>query len=813
MRRSADGSRTIATTGAVAALAVSTVMAGSVAGTAAAPVSAATRVQASAKGPAQAVAGTPRCRLRHGVKHVITLVFDNVHFARDNPDVPSDVEQMPHLLHFLTRYGTVFSNTHTPMIAHTADDSLSIYTGLYGDRHGQPLTNSYRTYNPDGSSDPAGSFAYWTDPVYDTASTPTTGHDKSPTMVYSPTVPARSGHTGRQTPAPWVPFTRAGCTVGDFSTANMVLENTKLDLPTVFGPGSPEVAQYNHDPDPFKDDETTDYVGVAVHCARHDSTCSDARAVKYGQSDPSPTAVADRLPTEPGGYHHFQALFGARYADPQLGAGTPNLFHHGYRVTDANGTLVDLSGQPLVNAFTGKPGFVGFNPTATQSLAYLADMQEAGIPVTYGYISDLHEVKPFDTGTCTTASANDSTGAPKPGRPIGPGDSCYAQNARAYDQAFATFFRRLRADGITPKNTVFQISAEENDQFAGANVGRATTPTPAGCTGGANPCHYATDQIGELTANIDALLAGTPSASTSYDIEPQGASIYAHGRPAADDPTVRQLERDTGSMRADNLYSGAQNQRVVKYQAGALEERVLHMRTADPLRTPTYTLFPVPDYYFSRGSATGPKVTIQNGFAWNHGYYTPNIDITWSSFVGPRVAPRGIDGPAPAGGNEARDPNSHHTVPQASHRGTWVEETDLRPTLMWLTGLRDDYAPDGTVVTAALRHVPASLRDTRRLARVYRQLNSAVGRFATNTLIADSRALRSGTGGDDSTYTREQRQLRRLAGERDWLAGRMKVMLHEAAHHRAPSRTSVRLATRLGHHLLRQSAQLRRSVP
>ena len=64
------------------------------------------------------------------------------------------------------------SNLHTPMIAHTADDSLSIYTGLYGDRHGQPVTTSYRTYNPAGSVDPAGSFAYWTDPVYDTARTP-----------------------------------------------------------------------------------------------------------------------------------------------------------------------------------------------------------------------------------------------------------------------------------------------------------------------------------------------------------------------------------------------------------------------------------------------------------------------------------------------------------------------------------------------------------------------------------------------------------------------------------------------------------------
>src|SRR3954453_11959617 len=187
---------------------------------------------------APATADTPQCQLGTGVQHVISIVFDNVHFFRDNPNVPSDLEQMPHLLNFLKSNGTVFSNTHTPLIAHTAEDSLAIYTGLYGDRHGQPVSNSYKTYNPDGSTDPAGSVAFWTSPVNDTLANPTPGHDTAPTMVYSDTVPA-SGAPNRIPPAPWVPSTRAGCSVGDFSTANMVLENTKVDLPTVFGPPPP----------------------------------------------------------------------------------------------------------------------------------------------------------------------------------------------------------------------------------------------------------------------------------------------------------------------------------------------------------------------------------------------------------------------------------------------------------------------------------------------------------------------------------------------------------------------------------------------
>ena len=109
------------------------------------------------------------CHLGNGVKHVIELTFDNVHFFRDNPNVPSDLQMMPSLLHFLEDNGTFASNNHTPLIAHTADDLLTTFTGLYGDRAGMPVSNSYRTFNPDGTTDPAGSFAYWTDPIFDTA--------------------------------------------------------------------------------------------------------------------------------------------------------------------------------------------------------------------------------------------------------------------------------------------------------------------------------------------------------------------------------------------------------------------------------------------------------------------------------------------------------------------------------------------------------------------------------------------------------------------------------------------------------------------
>ena len=317
---------------------------------------------------APTVAPTPTsssCRLGNGVSHVIHITFDNVHLFRDNPNVPSDLEQMPTLKAFLEQNGTVLSNMHTPLIAHTANDSLSIYTGLYGDRHGMAVSNSYKTYHPDGTTEPDGSFVYWTSPVYNSASRSASTTDPAPSMVYAPAAPAAGNPPTTVAPAPWVPFTRAGCTVGDFSTANMVLENVGLDIPTVFGAASPEANQLASDPSSFKDPETADYVGVAVHCANDDRVCTDATGTKFGGTTATATASPDRLPDEPGGYDGYQALFGHRYVAPQLGAGTPNKTVNGFAVTNAAGYLVDLSGNEIRNDFANQAGFPGFNPVAS----------------------------------------------------------------------------------------------------------------------------------------------------------------------------------------------------------------------------------------------------------------------------------------------------------------------------------------------------------------------------------------------------------------------------------------------------------------
>src|ERR1700674_4196668 len=200
--------RTLARLGALALLAAS--------------VAGFTALSASAAKPAAATAG---CQLSGPVKHVIYLVFDNTHFLRDRSNVASDLQQMPHLLNFLKSNGTLLTNDHTVLISHTAGGILSSLTGLYPDRTGQTVSNSYDYFPATVAKVPnfTSSFKYWTDPV-DAVNNPL------PNMVTT---------GGKTPPAPGAPFARAGCDVGGVGTANIELENTSTsasgDITKVFG--------------------------------------------------------------------------------------------------------------------------------------------------------------------------------------------------------------------------------------------------------------------------------------------------------------------------------------------------------------------------------------------------------------------------------------------------------------------------------------------------------------------------------------------------------------------------------------------------
>jgi hypothetical protein len=753
----------------------------------AAPGAAATRAGAAHAARAQAARATSgnTCHLGNGVKHVVQITFDNVHFFRDNPNVLSDLEMMPNLMHFIEGNGTMLSNNHTPLIAHTADDILTTLTGLYGDRHGMPISNDYQAYNQNGTTDSAGSFAYWTDPVFDTASKPNPGHDTNPSMVYSPTPPATTSpppKPNKITPAPWVPYTRAGCNVGEVSTANVELENTAVDIPKVFGPNSPEAKQLKADPNPFKDAETADYVGVSVHCAMGQAFCKNAKAVKFGQTKPTHTAVPDLLPTEPGGYTGFQGLFGHRYVAPQLGAGTPNLSRNGFAITNAAGNLVDLKGNQINGGFLSTPGFPGFGPiNAAQSLAYMADMLESGVPVVNGYMADVH-------GNEHIPGLTVCNGQPSA---LGSGTPCYIAQAQYYNQAFGLFFQRLAADGITPQNTLFELSSDEGDHEAGANVGRSIQPTPANCDGVNTPCTYPAGSFGELAGNLTGLLATEKGNTTPFSLESDTApEFYVTGNPGPTDPTVRTLERDVGGLTAFNPYTNAR-QDITNYLADPTEEAILHMVNADPARTPTFAMFARPDYFLTPGSATcnpnvtgtGGCVTQNTGFAWDHGAYAAEINTNYTAWVGPGVRHAGLDGQSPATGPNSAGPNSGQgVVANSGTTGTWADETDIRPTLMYLTGLTDDYIQDGRVITEILADPNHALSRPKvaSLGACYKQLNSSVGQFGNFTLQASTAAVESNTAGD-AAYRAVNAALTGLDRIRDALAIQIKNALNAAA--------------------------------
>jgi hypothetical protein len=665
--------------------------------------------------PPPAASGCELPGTRGAIKHVIYIQFDNTHLRRDKTSVPSDLEQMPHLLNFITNNGTMMTNDHTALISHTATGILTSLTGVYPDRMGQPVSNSFRYFTPSGGSRTGVSFAYWTAPLFDPAGPP------FPPAGQTDFTPEMINENGKIAPAPWVPYTRAGCDVGNVATANTVLENTAIDIPTVFGPASPEAAEVATNPG----QAFADFVGIGVHCAPGSALCS---ATNHGRPD--------LLPDEPGEYIGFNGLFGAKYVNPVIKPSGP--------MTDLNDNVIqDASGH------VGFPGFDGMEATVT--LSWVAQMQEAGIPVTYAYISDAHDGH-GNAGNIHFA--------------YGPGEAGYVQQLHDYDEAFQKFFDRLAADGINRSNTLFVFTVDEGDHFVGDQ------PTPAGCDGVTTPCNYA--RVGEINGDLRRMIKTQFGDDTLFTVHSDDApTVYVNGNPGRNDPSVRQLERESAQLSWENPYTGTVENGITQALADPIEEDTLHMVTADPFRTPTFTLFADPDwFFFATGGATPtpcatpaacasiPARTNQS-FAWNHGDIQDEIASTWVGYVGPGVRNKGTS-------------------------DVWTDHTDVRPTMLTLLGLHDDYGHDGRTVVEPLYDwaVPASLiahRETLlRLGAVYKQLNAAFGEFAMATLQASTTALASDTPGD-VRYTSIENALADLTGQRDALADQIKAQLSAAA--------------------------------
>ncbi|WP_316173391.1 MULTISPECIES: hypothetical protein [unclassified Bradyrhizobium] len=272
------------------------------------------------------------------ITRVVQIQLDNVHLSRDEPLVPSDLEQMPRLRAFLASNGTIGSNRPTAPPSQRAPDVLAVLTGLLGDRMGVSIGDSYGSFRSDGSVDFSPAFGYWT----------ASGGDGKPLML---------ADSGKMAAAPWVPFTRAGCDVGAFAVTGLTLQALDAEVANVLGSSEAEAAAR----DPASAE--ADLLGIAIHCARNSQICADGHA------------RPDVLPDEPNGYIGFSGLLGNRHVQPAI---------------SPDGPVKGLDGRVIAD-HAGHAGFPGSNPTAAQSLGYAVAMLEAGVQVVYVAIGDAHK--------------------------------------------------------------------------------------------------------------------------------------------------------------------------------------------------------------------------------------------------------------------------------------------------------------------------------------------------------------------------------------------------------------------------------------
>ena len=631
------------------------------------------------------------------IKHVVYVEFDNVHFTRDNPNVPSDLEQMPNLLNFIKQNGALDTGDHAVLISHTANDILTTQTGLYSDDDGIFVSNNFGVFGPSGTGLFPSAFFYWTDLVSDI--TPATADNS-----FALTTPS-----GQNVPAPWVPFTRAGCDVGAFSTANIVLERAPFDVKKVFGATSTQASETTSA-------QTNDFIGAAIHCALGSPFCT-----------PQNNAVADLLPGEPGAYSGYQALFGLKYMIPVLGS-----------LTDYNGTPITGFGQ------------LNFNPQPAQTLAVVETMLKKGIPVVFAYIADAH-----DNHEGVSLSKEFT---------FGPGEAPYVKQLSDYNAAFGTFFANLKAAGIDQSNTLFIFTPDEGDHFSGA------APSPANCDGVNIPCTYGINGVGELEYDLTLAVAnaGVKTAFTFHTDD--AATTYVQGNPDPSSPAVRTLEKTMAMLNTVNPQTGVTESLLgtglgVTLQGAIVDktgQKLLHMSSAsDPNRDPTFTFFGDPNFFFTGTGSLSP--IVGTGFAWNHGDIQPEIARTFIGMVGPGVRPIGVTQPA----------------------DFFTDHTDVRPTMMYLLGLTDDYQHDGRVVLEMLdpNTLPGTLHahshTLLELGQIYKQINAPFGSLAQSTLTVSTYAIESTSQGD-TIYTNLENRIASWTAQRDALATQIKQLLSQA---------------------------------
>ena len=169
----------------------------------------------------------------------------------------------------------------------------------------------------------------------------------------------------------------------------------------------------------------------------------------------------------------------------------------------------------------------------------------------------------------------------------------------------------------------------------------------------------------------------------------------------------------------------------------------------------------MPDYFFQN---SGPATPVEGaGFAWNHGDIQPEIARTFIGIVGPGVQRLGVTKPT----------------------DFFTDHVDVRPTIMELTGLTDDYSHDGRVIVETLKTsaLPSAIRSHRatalRLGQALKQIDAPFGALAQSSLRLSTKALTSSSPGD-VTYNVIESLIGSWTTRRDSIAANIKGELEGA---------------------------------
>jgi hypothetical protein len=191
-------------------------------------------------------------------------------------------------------------------------------------------------------------------------------------------------------------------------------------------------------------------------------------------------------------------------------------------------------------------------------------------------------------------------------------------------------------------------------------------------------------------------------------------------------------------------------------------QKLIHVNSeADRRRNPTFTFFGNPNFYFDSSGPASPVVYAPE--AWNHGDIQPEIARTFIGIAGPGVRHLGVTQPS----------------------DFFTDHVDLRPTMLFLTGLTDDYQVDGRVILELVSPsvLPGRLRahsvTLKELGQLYKQINAPFGELAQSTLAVSTYALESDSPGD-VIYTNLEAQIASWSATRDVLVARIQPILNGA---------------------------------